>query len=92
MLNTLTHKHKVEENERKKQIVGDRDHRSRQIGLNIFRIRYSGIKHHQSRIAFEDNVLTAKLNGVDCGDINNSKFFAKDIDTALYETMRDDLK
>ena len=32
------------------------------------------------------------MNGVDVGDINSSRFFAKDIDTALFETMKDDLK
>ena len=89
---TFTHKNKVEEKERKERIDGGRKQRNKVIGLNLFRIRYSGIKQHQPRTAFEDNVLTAKLNGVDVGDINNSRFFAKDIDVALFDTMKDSLK
>ena len=38
------------------------------------------------------DVLTAKLNGTDVGNINNSKLYAKHIDTALIETMQDDIK
>ena len=72
MIDTLAHKHKMEEKEKKKKLIGDRDSRSKRIGLNIFRIRYTGLKQHQPRTAFEENVLTAKLNGVDVGDINNS--------------------
>ena len=46
---------------------------------------------HQSRTAFEENVLTAKLNGSDVGDINHSRLFAKKISDAIYETMKDNL-
>ena len=51
--------------------------RNRKIGLNFFRIRYSDLKHHLSKLAFEDNVLTAKLNGTDVGNINNSRKFVQ---------------
>ena len=50
------------------------------------------MKHHLPRTAFEDNVLTAKLNGADVGNINNSRIFAKDLDRNLFDTMKDDLK
>ena len=32
------------------------------------------------------------MNGTDTGDINNSRFFAKDLDTAIYEQMKEDMK
>ena len=62
------------------------------MGLNLFRIRYTGIKQHQPRTAFEENIVTAKLGGVDVGDINHSRKFAKEIDTSVFETMKEDLK
>ena len=86
------HKQKYEDHLRKQKILFEKESRNKIIGLNLFRIRYTAIKQHQPRTAFEENVLTAKLNGVDVGDINNSRIFAKDIDTALFETMKDDLK
>ena len=92
IVNIQHHKHKVEEKKRKQKIVLDTESRNRKVGLNLFRIRYSGIKHHQPRTSFEGDVLTAKLNGVDVGNINNSRFFAKDLDRAIFETMKDDLK
>ena len=32
------------------------------------------------------------MNGTDVGDLNHSRMFAKEIDVALFETMKDDLK
>ena len=37
-------------------------------------------------------MLTAKLNGTDVGNLNHSEKFAKSLDQAIYETMKDDLK
>ena len=76
----------------KQKVTFDKESRNRRIGLNLFRIRYKGIKQHLPRTAFEEDVLTAKLNGRDVGDLNNSRFFAKDVDEALFSVMKDDLK
>ena len=89
---TQYHKHKVEEKIRKEKIFSDKISRNKTVGLNLFRIRYTGLKQHQPRLAFEESVLTAKLNGTDVGNLNHSRMFAKEIDVALFETMKDDLK
>ena len=65
--------------------------RSKKIGLNLYRLRYIGIKQAKSRESFVDDVLTAKLNGTDVGNINHSKVFVKNLDVAIYETMKEDL-
>lgn len=66
--------------------------RNRKVGLNIFRIRYSGLRQHKPMSSFENDLLTAKLNGTDIGDINHNRIFAKDFDTAIYEQMKVDIK
>ena len=66
--------------------------RSKKIGLNLFRLRYTGIKQAKPMSNFTDDVLTAKLNGTDVGNINHSTFFVKDLDNSIYETMKDDLR
>ena len=76
-MNIQQHQFKVEEKKRKEKLVLDKVNRNTKVGLNLFRIRYTDLKHHQPRKAFEDNVLTAKLNGIDVGDINNSRFFCE---------------
>lgn len=65
--------------------------RSKKIGLNIFRLKYSGIKQTKPMSTFSDDVLTAKLNGTDVGNINHSPSFVKHIDNSIYETMKDNL-
>ena len=92
ILKTQHHRQKAEEKRRMLKTKQDRVSRNQLVGLNLFRIRYSDLKQHLPRTAFEDNVLTAKLNGTDVGNINNSRFFAKDIDINLFEVMKDDLK
>ena len=41
---------------------------------------------------FEEDILKGKLNGEDLGDINQSWFFAKDLDQAIFETMKEDIR
>ena len=65
--------------------------RQAKVGLNVFRTRYNGIKQGKSRTSFEEDILKGKLNGEDLGDINHSRFFAKDLDEAIYKTMMSDL-
>ena len=60
--------------------------------MNVFRTRYNGIKQARSRTDFEEDILKGKLNGEDLGDINHSREFARDLDQAIFETMRDDIK
>ena len=60
ILNIQHHKEKVEERNRKQKLIHNKVSRNRKIGLNLFRIRYSDMKQHLPRSAFEDKVLTAK--------------------------------
>ena len=92
ILENQSHKHKVEEKLKREKSQLNKESRNKKIGLNLFRIRYTGIKQHQPRTAFEESILTAQLNGVDVGDINHSRKFAKEIDRCLFETMKEDLK
>ena len=66
--------------------------RQEKNGLNVFRIRYLGIKQNKSRSNFEEDILKATLNGEDIGDINHSKNFVKDLDKAIYKTMKCDIQ
>ena len=92
VLENPSHNQKVEEKQKRDNLQLSVASRSKKIGLNLFRIRYTGIKQHQPRTSFEENILTAKLNGVDVGDINHSRIFAKEIDFCLFDTMKEDLK
>ena len=74
----------------------DRDHketaartaRNHEIGLNLFRLRYTGIKQGDSYLNFEKSLLTAHLNKTDVGDTNNSFHFAKDITNHIQRAMQ----
>ena len=63
--------------------------RSKIVGLNVFRLRYNGIKQHESRATFIEDIFTAKLIGTDVGNINHSGDFARELDKSIYETMKD---
>ena len=54
--------------------------REETVGMNMFRNRYLGIKQSKSRVDFEEDMLKAKLNGEDVGNINHSRKFAKKLD------------
>ena len=61
--------------------------RAYKIGMNVGRIRYSGIKQRRSYLDFEKDLLLTHLNKTDVGDINNSSDFGKtltdDIDVVI---------
>ena len=86
------HKQKKEEIKQKNIIFKELKSRQVKIGLNVFRTRYQGIKQNKSRSSFEEDILKANLNGEDIGDINHSRFFAKDLDKAIYKTMKCDIQ
>ena len=65
----------------------ERSSRINRVGLNIFRTRYNGIMQAKSLGDFEEDILKGKMNGEDLGDINHK--FAKEIDTAIYDTTKD---
>ena len=66
--------------------------RQRKVGMNVFRERYQGIMQSKSLLDFERDILRAKLCGSDVGDVNHSQFFAKKLDVAIYDEMKDRLK
>ena len=65
--------------------------RNETIGLRLFRLRYTGIKHCNSYLNFEDDVLTAHLNGNDTGDINNSCDFARDLTKCIVSVLKENI-
>ena len=64
----------------------------RMIGLNVFRERYEGIKWSKSRLCFEKDKPTSKLNGADVGGTNHSRKFSKKIGDNVYEIMQKDMR
>ena len=65
--------------------------RTTKVGLNLI-ITYSGLRQHKPRSSFEEDILTAKLNGPDVGDLSHSRIFAQELDTAIYEQMKVNIK
>ena len=92
VINSKVHINKQKEKKKLLKQHLEYEARNRKVGLNIFRLRYSGLRQHKPRSSFENDLLTAKLNGTDVGDINHSRFFVKDLDTAIYEQMKEDIK
>ena len=91
LLESVYHKRKYIE--RQNAIREEKEHKSRteKVGLNIFRIRYTAIRQHKSRLAFEDDLVTAQINGTDIGNVNHSRKFAKDLDVAIYSVVKEDI-
>ena len=87
-INRKTHKQKKEIKQAKLRIDKKRKVRSQIGGRNVFRNRYQGIKQSKSRLDFEEDMLRAKLNGEDVGDLNHSREFAKKLDGAIYDEMK----
>ena len=56
--------------------------------MNLFRVRYSGIKKGDSYLDFEKDVITAHLNKTDVGDINHSFHFAIDLTKHILLAMQ----
>ena len=74
--NSKLHTHKFEELLNK---CLDYNTRNRKVGLNLIRLIYTGLRQNKPRSSFD--ILTAKLNRRDTGDINHSRFFVKNLDT-----------
>ena len=70
------YKQKVEE--KKEVMKSDMKYKSRTttVELDLFSLRYNGLRKHEPRPSFEEDIMTAKLNGTDVGDINHSRCFA----------------
>ena len=66
--------------------------RTKVVGMNVFRERYSGIKQSKSRLDFEEDMLRAKMCGTDVGDLNHSNDFAKKLDVAIYSELKENMK
>ena len=63
--------------------------RNERIGLNLFNLRYTGIIQGKSYMSFEDDILTANLNGTDTGNINNCWKFAKKLTGHIVSVIKD---
>ena len=85
------HKSLVEKSALEKREERSRMSRNEKIGINLFRIRYNGIMHGASYLNFEEDVLTANLNGTDTGDINNGREFARELSKNIVEVMKEKL-
>ena len=80
--------------EKKEKELGDmnkKEKRNTEIGLNLFRLRYNGIKQGDSYLNFDQAVLTAHLNKVDTGDINNGVTFGRDLTKHIKKAMQSKL-
>ena len=66
--------------------------RNEKVGMNLFNIRYNGVIHGSSYLNFEEDVLTAHLNGTDTGDINNGSDFARDLTRDIVTVMENKFK
>ena len=66
--------------------------RDKPAGMIVFRERYAGIKQSKSYLDFEEDMLKAKLNGVDVGDLNHSRKFVKKLDDSIYTEIKHNMK
>ena len=92
LLGTKIHQQKKEFSKQKEARKADFISREEKIAVNVFRIRYQGIKQCKSRVNFEEDMLKAKLNDEEVGDTRHGRKFAKEIDDAIYETMKADVR
>ena len=74
---TKTHQQKKELIQEKEARRTLRASREEKVGMNIFRIRYQGIKQCKSRVNFEEDMLKAKLNDEDVRYTQHGRKFAK---------------
>ena len=86
------HNQKKEVRDNKMKVIKTKKNREKTDGMNVFRNRYLGIKQSKSRVDFEEDMLKAKLNGEDVGDMNHSRKFAKQLDDAIYSEMKENMK
>ena len=69
-----------------------RETRCHSIGMRIARICYAGYKSGMSARDYEKEILKAKLNGLDVGDINHSKEFYSNFRSFVASEVRNCLK
>lgn len=69
-----------------------RETRCHSIGMRITRICYAGYKSGMSARDYEKEILKAKLNGLDVGDINHSKEFYSNFRSFVASEVRNCLK
>lgn len=69
------HLSNVEKREREENERCRKETRCHAIGMRIARICYAGYQSGRSSRGYEREILKAKLNGLDIGDINHSKEF-----------------
>lgn len=69
------HLSNVEKREREENERFRKETRGHAIGMRIARICYAGYQSGMSSRGYEKEILKAKLNGLDIGDINHSKEF-----------------
>ena len=91
MLESQTHQLLKDKKEKELEDMKKKEKRNTEIGLNLFRLRYNGIKQGDSYRNFEQAVLTAHLNKVDTGDINNSVNFGRDLTKHIKKAMQSKL-
>ena len=60
--------------------------------MNLFRIRYNEIMQGNSYNSFESDILAAKLNKCEVGDVNHSRMFARALTKDIAAIMDIDLK
>ena len=78
-----------EKSDLKKKESESNQARNIKIGINLFNLRYIGMIHGKSYLNFEEDVLTANLNGTDTGNTNNGCDFAKDLTCNIVAVMKD---
>ena len=86
------HSENVKKWEREESARCSRETRSHSIGMQIAQICYAGYKTGMSGREYEKEILKAKLNGLDVGDINHSKEFYFNFRSYVASEVRNCLK
>ena len=82
-----THLLLMEKKEKDLKEMKLKQNRNHEIGLNLFRLRYNAIMQGDSYLNFEKAILTANLNKVDTGDINNTANFGRELTKHIKKAM-----
>ena len=86
------HQKQLERIEAEQLAESKRQARSYTAGINLFRIRYNEIMQGNSYNSSESDVLVAKLNKCEVGDVNHRRIFARALTKDIAATMDVDLK
>ena len=82
------HLNNVEKWEKEESKRCSRETRCHAIGMRIARICYAGYQSGMSARGYEKEILKAKLNGLDVGDINHSKEFYSNYRSFVADEVR----